>query len=286
MEAVVAQLREWQAAIDVFDFDQYPCNTYLWPAVASITYVTVIFLLRVNVTQKYKLKYITFVHNFFLCWLSLLMLLGCLVSLYRIAMHKGWIYIVFDRLDHEDGGNNIGSLMFWCYIFYVSKFYEMLDTVLMVLKGRPLTFIHMYHHMIVPYLFWSFMATDATAHWILVVNNSGVHVIMYFYYMIHTMGYTVWWKKYLTMLQIVQFFIDMMSTWPHIMTMFFITPAMSGETCYGTMPPVLFGQCVGLSFVYLFTSFYFTAYKKDASVLTQFQSVEEQMAAKAKEENK
>jgi hypothetical protein len=29
-----------------------------------------------------------------------------------------------------------GALFYWSYIYYLSKFYELLDTVLLVLKGR------------------------------------------------------------------------------------------------------------------------------------------------------
>jgi hypothetical protein len=34
--------------------------------------------------------------------------------------------------------------------------------------------------------------------------NSFVHVWMYSYYFVATFGYSVWWKKYITMLQITQ----------------------------------------------------------------------------------
>ena len=32
-----------------------------------------------------------------------------------------------------------------------------------------------------------------------------VHVLMYGYYLIAALGFSVWWKKYLTMLQLIQF---------------------------------------------------------------------------------
>lgn len=38
---------------------------------------------------------------------------------------------------------------------------------------------------------------------------------MYYYYAIATFGKTVWWKKYITMAQIVQFVIDLTATWPY-----------------------------------------------------------------------
>uniref|UniRef100_A0A182LTF2 Elongation of very long chain fatty acids protein n=1 Tax=Anopheles culicifacies TaxID=139723 RepID=A0A182LTF2_9DIPT len=39
------------------------------------------------------------------------------------------------------------------------------------------------------------------------VINNFVHVLMYFYYMLSAMGYKIWWKKYMTEVQIIQFVI-------------------------------------------------------------------------------
>ena len=40
------------------------------------------------------------------------------------------------------------------FIFYLSKYYEFLDTILLVLKKKPLDFLHCYHHAIVPTGCW------------------------------------------------------------------------------------------------------------------------------------
>lgn len=181
-----------------------------------------------------------------------------------VVLRKNLFNTLCDEIDHPLGSNATGGLMFWAYVFYLSKFYEMLDTVLLVLKGRPLAFIHVYHHTIVPFLFWSFLSTDSTVHWILIVNNCGVHVVMYFYYLARSLHYDPWWKEYVTVFQIVQFFLDMTSTWPHIIMMFVISPAITGWRCWGSSLAAAFGQIVGLSFVYLFTSFYFKTYHKQA----------------------
>jgi len=37
------------------------------------------------------------------------------------------------------------------------------------------------------------------------VNNTLVHIFMYYYYAVRSLGYTVWWKEYLTQLQMFQF---------------------------------------------------------------------------------
>lgn len=44
--------------------------------------------------------------------------------------------------------------------------------------------------------------------WIIVTLNLGEHVIMYYYYYATSRGAKIWWKKYLTIVQIAQFIID------------------------------------------------------------------------------
>jgi hypothetical protein len=90
---------------------------------------------------------------------------------------------------------------------------------------------------------------------ILVVANSFVHVLMYYYYSMATVGRTVWWKKYITQAQIVQFIIDLTATWPYPFLYF------SAAGCSGSMRGWLFGQAVGLSFFKLFRDFYLRSYQ-------------------------
>lgn len=39
-----------------------------------------------------------------------------------------------------------GRLIFFYYVNYLTKYYELLDTALLVLRGRPVAVFHMYHH--------------------------------------------------------------------------------------------------------------------------------------------
>ena len=90
-----------------------------------------------------------------------------------------------------------------------SKYYEFIDTFLLVLKKKPLKFLHVYHHIVTLYLVFVALATNATFGWVLMIANCFVHTIMYSYYALTNLGRRPWWKKYLTKLQIAQFFVDM-----------------------------------------------------------------------------
>ena len=44
-----------------------------------------------------------------------------------------------------------------CYLFYVSKYVELLDTAFLLLRNKPVRFVQKWHHVSVLYLFWSYM---------------------------------------------------------------------------------------------------------------------------------
>lgn len=79
---------------------------------------------------------------------------------------------------------------------------------------------------------------------------------MYYYYALASFGKTVWWKKYITQAQIVQFVIDLTATWPFPFLYF------SSGGCSGSLRGWLFGQVVGASFYKLFMDFYRKSYLK------------------------
>ncbi|XP_038210601.1 elongation of very long chain fatty acids protein 7-like [Zerene cesonia] len=98
----------------------------------------------------------------------------------------------------------------WWYFF--AKFTELLDTVFFVLrkKDKQLTFLHVYHHVIMALYSWSYLKFAAGGEGaILALLNSAVHVVMYTYYLMSGLGPKfqkyLWWKKYVTKMQLIQF---------------------------------------------------------------------------------
>lgn len=96
----------------------------------------------------------------------------------------------------------------WAY--YFCKVVELLDTVFFVLrkKQNQVSFLHVYHHTLMPICGFIGLKYFAGGHGTLLgLINSFIHVIMYFYYMMAAMGphmqKYLWWKRYLTILQIV-----------------------------------------------------------------------------------
>lgn len=95
------------------------------------------------------------------------------------------------------------------WLFMVSKILDFVDTYLIILscKWRQLTLLHVYHHASVLLVFWFNLALAYDGDiYITILLNSGVHAVMYTYYFLSLhCQHPIWWKRYLTMLQILQF---------------------------------------------------------------------------------
>jgi hypothetical protein len=96
-----------------------------------------------------------------------------------------------------------GRLQVLYYLNYLVKWYELLDTVILVLRKKPVIFLHEYHHAATLFLCWIQLDQHSTVQWVPITINLLVHVVMYYYYTLASLKIHVWWKKYLTQFQIV-----------------------------------------------------------------------------------
>lgn len=99
------------------------------------------------------------------------------------------------------------------YIYWLTKFVDLLDTVFFVLRKKynQVSILHLYHHSVVPILGWLYIwyKYGIPAISLFAMLNSTVHVIMYSYYALASLGPRIqpylWWKRYITQIQIIQF---------------------------------------------------------------------------------
>lgn len=101
-----------------------------------------------------------------------------------------------------------------CWWYFISKYIELLDTAFFILRKKynQVSFLHVYHHTTMLFNWWIAVKYIAGGHSFFIgMINSFIHVIMYFYYGMSSIGphmqKYLWWKKYLTGLQIMQFFL-------------------------------------------------------------------------------
>ncbi|GLH05885.1 Elongation of very long chain fatty acids protein F [Gryllus bimaculatus] len=85
------------------------------------------------------------------------------------------------------------------------------------------------------------------------IVNGLIHVMMYSYYQLALLGYTVWWKKYLTQMQIIQFVIVFI----HNLAVFFV------KSCNYGLFITLLTLVQAIYFIYMFTNFYLKTYRKE-----------------------
>merc|ERR1711937_1103642 len=107
------------------------------------------------------------------------------------------------------------------WLFYVSKILDFVDTFFIVIgkKWKQLSFLHVYHHTTIFLFYWlnSNVFYDGDIY-LTIVLNGFIHTVMYTYYFIcmHTKdketgkSIPIWWKSYLTLMQLIQF-VTMMS---------------------------------------------------------------------------
>ena len=169
---------------------------------------------------KYRVfNLLVFLHNCFLCGYSVWTFLGVLSSFFK-ANNLGESLVLdnlLERLflkicDIENGLFNKSmsrSLHFYGFWFYISKFYEIIDTIIILLKGRKASLLQSYHHAGAIMCMWAGMRFQSPPIWIFVVFNSFVHSMMYFYFALSSISIRMplSFKKYLTTLQIGQFVI-------------------------------------------------------------------------------
>ncbi|XP_042903946.1 very long chain fatty acid elongase 7-like isoform X1 [Parasteatoda tepidariorum] len=98
-----------------------------------------------------------------------------------------------------------------CWVLYILKYIEFIDTIFFILRKKmnSVTFLHVVHHTVVPILGWIMLRTETSGFQsIPVMINGFVHIIMYAYYGLSAIGPKMrpylWWKKYLTVFQMVK----------------------------------------------------------------------------------
>lgn len=188
-----------------FDWATAPLSSFWAPCAASAAYLVLVFILPKVVPSGGLpgMQTIFVGHNLLLSALSLVMFVGCL----RELLTRGSQAQSFDWMFCERPGRGSGPLYFWSYIFYISKYYELVDTVIALLKGSrpPHMALHVYHHAIMPIMTWHWLEYSATLQYGGLLFNTLVHVIMYAYYALKVLKVPTPWKSWITRLQILQF---------------------------------------------------------------------------------
>jgi len=217
-----------------FDWADAPFSSAGAPIVGGVAY-----LLLVSILPQYipssgvkGIKWILAVHNGILSVWSLLMFAGCLAEMIRRAQREGnWDWMFCE----SPQSRATGPLYFWSYIFYISKYYEMLDTLFAILRGsKPPHFgLHVYHHALVPVMIWNWQEHCMSLQFPGLLFNTLVHVVMYLYYTLKILHWPTPWKSWVTRLQIIQFVTSFAMF--SVTVRFYLNMDLVKEQCSGMM---------------------------------------------------
>lgn len=135
------------------------------------------------------------------------------------------------------------------FVYWLSKLYELMDTVFMVLRHRvrQISVLHVFHHSTITLLAdWSAFLYPIPAAVPVLAMNSFVHVVMYGYYFLTTIYplHAFSWKRRITQMQMTQFLLAMIQS-------------LIGYLYHGFC---IYSVFYGLGMFLLFSNFYYHAF--------------------------
>lgn len=264
MKELLNTLLEKYESLVVYDVSQ-PNIIQSYPRVIPITAVT-LYLIMVFGLPKFLLKHkincngpvLNFVMaswNLFLSVMSACMFFGVAIPYIQKVFEYGFYYCLCDA---ESKLYRPSSMMFWAHYFILSKYIELVDTLLLILKNpkRSVPFLHYYHHATVLLFCWYAELCKFTAGYWFTLINAGVHMCMYFYYFLTELGYKPTWAKFLTISQILQMVIGI------ALAYLWYQENNKDKKCFCTHPQEVIVACSLMygSYLLLFVHFFIKRY--------------------------
>ncbi|XP_060842989.1 elongation of very long chain fatty acids protein AAEL008004-like [Rhopalosiphum padi] len=188
---------------------------------------------------------------------NIVQLVACILIFYMILI-SGWTTKYTLGCEPVDSNAphsiRLAKLFWWTYML---KLVEFAETAFFILrkKAKQVSGLHVYHHASTFILAWAavkFFPGGMASFPILV--NSVVHIIMYAYYQLSSMGpqyhkFTLKYKKYVTIIQLIQFGILVL----HTLQVLSSSCSMPNAYLYGMLPDIIV-------LFYLFYKFYRNTY--------------------------
>jgi hypothetical protein len=172
-----------------------------------------------------------------------------------LSMH-GFLYTVCAEAEHWYLNGPTGA---WVWLFVLSKFPELIDTVFLILSGKPVLFLHWYHHAsVLVYTWHAYCFKSSCGLWYACMNYI-VHTIMYLYYFFTAIGWqthVAWCAPLITLVQIAQMFLGLFLS---LLSMY-VRYTAGPLSCAVTAQNASFALCMYLTYLVLFCVFFVNKY--------------------------
>ncbi|KAJ5636287.1 uncharacterized protein N7484_009600 [Penicillium longicatenatum] len=288
-----------------------------------LAYVTtVLFLNQYNASRQYRpwaiskssfFKAFVFVHNsmlaIFSAWVIIGIIHGVIAHGPRVEQHNFYASMVEFMCQSDTAAFQLstdaksfvdqGAMYFGC-VFYLSKYYEVIDTLIILMKGKKSSTLQTYHHAGVILCGWSAVTYESPVGFVGVALNAVVHTLMYSYFALQTIGIQVSMniKRSLTGIQIAQFLVGMVWSLAYLFVGYTVpsseakkpvgnplTPAIGSHASYvnssvgssdtmipclsdsGEATPLFMTNLYVLPLIYLFVQFFTRSYRKEKKVI-------------------
>mmetsp|Transcript_7057 Transcript_7057/g.7714 ORF Transcript_7057/g.7714 Transcript_7057/m.7714 type:complete len:314 (-) Transcript_7057:262-1203(-) len=244
------------------DYDPIPLlhtmiyNYYLVPVVAVVAYLLFCYYGQIYMKDRKPFDLVGP-----LAWwnlgLSLFSTYGVIRTvphlLHRIAT-KPFEECVCESVYSAYGGGACGLAV---VLFILSKIPELGDTVFIVLRKKPLIFLHWYHHVTVLLYCWNSYVTKAAAGLWFVAMNYTVHAVMYFYFYLQAVKKVPKWFPtwIITMMQITQMIIGCVIVGASCYYYLYGGSIYAPGQCQNALSNLTAGLAIYGSYLYLFVEF-------------------------------
>jgi hypothetical protein len=278
--------------VENFEFQsgQLPFSTLKEIILTALAYLITLWALKywVKVRGKpFNLDKFCVYYNYSLSLMSFMGVALVSAELWRLFSN----YPVWEVICDYDCKLGRGRHIFFYYCIYFTKYLELTDTFLLCLRAKPTPFIHVYHHAITIFFAWLHLNAKTCIAWFMTTLNLAVHVFLYYYFGLHEQNCIhykarkaqnpenfkakrreIWWKKYLTALQVTQFYLTFLPSFLVLIPRVLWTFDPSGSyswPCAGSWSATWIGIAVLSSYLVLFQSLYTEKYSKTKEEKTQ-----------------
>lgn len=237
------------------------------PIAAVVAYLVMIavmpILLKAVGAPPIFMRKVAAMWNLFLSVVSFFMLMGVGLPFGADILRRGAQASICDE-NHWHFNSGANGCIFWAYVFALSKYAELVDTVFLLLRQRPVPFLHWWHHTTVLLFTWFAEYHHMSAGYVFICVNAFVHCFMYFYYFLSEMGRRPGPRvaMAITVIQITQMFIGIATIgsamyWYYVLNL----------NCSNSAPQAMFisGIIMYGSYLFLFVRFFINRYIFGAS---------------------